>query len=375
MKRGFLNNKKGPKTTTLDVKPIPAENIEDIDFQLSETCRTYSKNPCIIEADYRNTQASEASHFLYIPQKDASIVFLDHLHNILKISRWDIWKKPAPAPAPDPPFFLEKSSGKGIKMVAKRPISKGELIALERPLVVSRTDVAIAEDQGTTGIFYRAALSGLSTAARRTIMSLHNAFGPEQESILGTLLTNYQTVVIPDAPQTEYSGLFPILCRANHDCSPNTNFFFNPKSFTGQFHAIRHIPKDEEITVLYCELAASREERRAELLEHYKFLCECKTCSLAPGLSRQSDARRRAIGDLIPLMHQGIYAEGMSIARIHELLDWASDEGLYAMYGEILVYGYGLAAKLGDRDNAHRFSQMARTAFEILDGADSPRLH
>lgn len=155
-------------------------------------------------------------------------------------------------------------------MVARRPIAMGELIALERPLVVSRTDVAIAEDQSKTGVFYRAALSGLSPATRSTIMSLRNSFGPEQEPILGTLLTNYQPVTIPDAPDAEYSGLFPTLCRANHDCSPNANFFFNSRSFTGQFHAVRAIAKGEEITALYCELAASRQERRAELQEHYK---------------------------------------------------------------------------------------------------------
>ncbi|KAJ7737883.1 hypothetical protein DFH07DRAFT_966297 [Mycena maculata] len=124
-------------------------------------------------------------------------------------------------------------------MVAKRPISKGELIALERPLIVSRTDVTIAEDQSTTGVFYRAALSLSSAHSSQTVKWLWS----------------------------------PMLLKLSiPDCSPNANFFFNPISFTGQFHAIRRIAKDEEITVLYCELAASREEQRAELLVHYKFL-------------------------------------------------------------------------------------------------------
>ncbi|KAJ7251845.1 hypothetical protein B0H12DRAFT_1119045 [Mycena haematopus] len=260
-------------------------------------------------------------------------------------------------------------------MVARRPIAMGELIALERPLVVSRTDVAIAEDQSTTGIFYQAALSGLSPSARSAIMSLHNCFGPEQETILGTLLTNYQPVTIPDSLDTEYSGLFPVLCRANHDCSPNANFFFNWRSFTGQFHAVRAIAKGEEITALYCELAASRQERRAELQEHYKFLCECSTCSLPPDLAEQSDIRRKAIKELIPMMHAGIYADDISLAAIENLLKFATDEGLYALSAEILVYGFGLATKLGAVDQGRKWSQMAATAFRILDGADSPRLN
>ncbi|KAJ7128936.1 hypothetical protein C8R43DRAFT_1026427 [Mycena crocata] len=346
------------------------------DFQLSKTCRTYSQSPRIIEADYRHGQAPEATHFLYLPTTDATIVFLDHLQNIRHISGWNLWKTPdvATTATADLPFILEQSSNKGMKMVARRCIEMGELIALERPLVVSRTDVAIAEDQSTTGVFYRAALSGLSAATRCTIMALHNSFGPEHEPILGTLLTNYQPVTIPELPQTEYSGLFPILCRANHDCSPNANFFFNTRSFTGQLHAVRTIAKDEEVTVLYCELAASREERRAELLEHYKFVCECKTCSLSPVALAESDSRRKAIGALIPLMHQGRYDDGMSVARIEELLAAALTEGLYALFAELLVYGYGLATKIRAVDVARKWSQMAATAFKVLDGADSPRL-
>ncbi|KAJ6497831.1 hypothetical protein C8R45DRAFT_141455 [Mycena sanguinolenta] len=372
MKRGFLGKKGSARKA--EANPVQAGNASQEAFQLSETCRTYSEKPLIIEADYRHG-APEASHFLYLPTpRDVGIVILDHLHNLQKISRWDMWKQPPPQAPISPPYVLEQSSNKGIKMVAQRSIAMGELIARERPLVVSRTDVAIAEDQSTTGIFYQAALAGLAPAVRNTILSLHNCFGPAQETILGTLLTNYQPVTIPDCPETEYSGLFPILCRANHDCSPNANFFFNWRTFTGQFHAVRAIAKGEEITALYCELAASRPERRAELQEHYKFLCDCSTCSLAPNLAEQSDVRRKAIRELIPMMHAGIYADDMSVARIQELLDMATEEGLYALYAEILVYGFGLATKLGALEQGRKWSQMAATAFRVLDGADSPRL-
>ncbi|KAJ7078864.1 SET domain-containing protein [Mycena belliarum] len=309
---------------------------------------------------------------------DAAIVILDHLDNIREISRWDLWKRPEPVPAPDLPFVLEESSTKGMQMVARRSIQQGELIALERPLVVSRTDIAIAEDQSTTGVFYRAALSGLSAEKRRTFLSLCNSFGSEEERLVGILNTNCCTIPLAPSPSgipTAYSGLFPTLCRANHDCAPNANFFFNPQSFTGQFHAVRPIAKGEEITVLYSELAASRQERRAELLQHYKFVCECKTCSLPPALAELSDTRRRAIGDLIPLMHQGTYADDMTIAHLDELLDWATIEGLYALYAELLVYGYGLAIKLDLHVQAQKWSRMAAAAFKILDGADSPRLN
>lgn len=75
------------------------------------------------------------------------------------------------------------------------------------------------------------------------------------------------------------------------------------------------------------------------------------------------------------MMHAGIYPDDFSVARIEELLGWATDEGLYALYAEILVYGFGLATKLGVPSQARNWSQMAATAFKVLDGADSPRLN
>ncbi|KAJ7209592.1 hypothetical protein GGX14DRAFT_630897, partial [Mycena pura] len=343
-----------------------------------ETCRTYSDDPRIIQADYRHGQAPDASYFFYFPHKpvgDASIVFLDHLRNIQKISRWDLWKNPVPSQDVTPLYALELSSDKGMAMVARRKIQVGELIASERPLVVSRTNPAIAEDQNKSGIFYRAALSGLSAAARKSVLSLRNSFGPEREPILGILLTNCLPVTIPGAPETQYSGLFPVLCRANHDCSPNANFFFNTRSFTGQLHAVHSIAENEEITVLYSELAAPRKERQAELLEHYKFLCECRTCSLPLAQAEESDARRRAIGEMIPLMHRGVYADDLTVARIEELLAWAQEEGLHALYSQLLVYGYGLATKLGLQDISRTWSRMAANAYKILNGADFLRFN
>jgi hypothetical protein len=74
------------------------------------------------------------------------------------------------------------------------------------------------------------------------------------------------------------------------------------------------------------------------------------------------------------MMHAGIYADDLSLARIEELLSWATEEGLYAMYAELLVYGFGFAMKVG-APVAHKWSQMAATAFKVLDGADSPRFN
>lgn len=42
--------------------------------------------------------------------------------------------------------------------------------------------------------------------------------------------------------------------------------------------ALRPIAAGEEITVKYCELDLSREERQAELRTKYGFECQCERC-------------------------------------------------------------------------------------------------
>ena len=64
-------------------------------------------------------------------------------------------------------------------------------------------------------------------------------------------------------------GLFPIGALINHSCSPDAMQSFQGQQVT--FTALQDIAPGAEITISYIELAATRAERRQQLLEQYYF--------------------------------------------------------------------------------------------------------
>jgi len=305
--------------------------------------------------------------------EEPNIVFLDNLEIIQKIKNWDIWKKPGPLPPAPLPFRIQESPEKGLGMFAARPIKVGELIMLERPVIVTRTRLGVSQEQKlNTDIFHGAALSGLPSALRASIMSLNNCYGSKKGQINGTLLTNFLALEISDAPDPDsYVGLFLALSRVNHDCAPNSNFFFGAKSFTGQLYAVRNIAKDEEITMLYTHLAAPRTERHKDLREKYEFDCMCSTCSLPAALLKQSDTRRKALGDLEKQIQTASFPRGMSMTLLKDLLGWAKEERMFALNAQILLHGGLFAHTHGDHATAREWAQAGQIAVRLMEGQES----
>lgn len=64
-------------------------------------------------------------------------------------------------------------------------------------------------------------------------------------------------------------GLFPRGALINHSCTPNAMQSFSQQRVT--FTALQPIAPGTEITISYIELAATRAERRRQLLDQYYF--------------------------------------------------------------------------------------------------------
>src|ERR1700683_2300440 len=104
-------------------------------------------------------------------------------------------------------------------MFAERLIKAGELIMMERPVAVLKQKLpCLSSDQRLiTGVVHRAALSGLSSKARASIMALKTCFdAAEMDEVPGIFHTNFLQVDMTDETHEpdSYLGCFPTLFRA-----------------------------------------------------------------------------------------------------------------------------------------------------------------
>jgi hypothetical protein len=86
--------------------------------------------------------------------------------------------------------------------------------------------------------------------------------------------------------------------RANHDCRPNANYYFDTQTLTQHVHALTTIAAGEEITITYIDPVQVHADRSASLKRNWGFDCTCSQCRLTSLLRNASDDRVVAIGDL-----------------------------------------------------------------------------
>ncbi len=68
----------------------------------------------------------------------------------------------------------------------------------------------------------------------------------------------------------------------NHDCNPNTNYYYDRNKLMIHFIANRRIAKGEEITISYVPDIIDPMERKKALRDRWGFDCKCKLCLQVP---------------------------------------------------------------------------------------------
>jgi hypothetical protein len=145
-----------------------------------------------------------------------------------------------------PPAYEQRYvPGKGVGLVARRAIVRGERIMQESlPIVYDRDSMVNVYPED------------------RLPMHFHMVYSlPDntRDELLG-LATQGNGDVVDDAIRTNAFGfyfeeellsyiLFTRISRFNHDCRPNSQYFFDMRSMVQYVHAIRDIVPGEEITI------------------------------------------------------------------------------------------------------------------------------
>ncbi|KAJ7708336.1 hypothetical protein B0H17DRAFT_1325186 [Mycena rosella] len=225
----------------------------------------------------------------------------------------------------EPTYEIRATPNMGLGMFAKRDLKTDELILSERPVLVYPEGFRSSNPPG----------------------------GPNDRWKIG-----------------DYRAVYLDSSRINHSCSPNTIADFDFPSFSFVVRAVREIKEGEEISTMYCGLAAPKSSRR-QLLAFCMDSCSCSVCTnYATAVA--SDARRLAIASYSEwtvvkylaaesIDPQKLLEDMLQCMRNHE------DEGLetalsYPMFLDISGRLSGMVGdqKLADtqKEKAHMFSQI-----------------
>ncbi|WWC86001.1 uncharacterized protein L201_000872 [Kwoniella dendrophila CBS 6074] len=154
-------------------------------------------------------------------------------------------------------------------------------------------------------------------------------------------------------PERRQAGLCEVICRMNHSCKANAQYFWDDQKGLEVCYAIMDIPKGEEITVCYSEITSGRPLRHDVHIQH-GFNCQCKACTTSsPEQLAQSDKNREELCEIIDETPTLLQTNGtIAIKRAKRSLELIKIEELFGLAPAQYYDGFQVAVAWGDQASA-----------------------
>ncbi|KAJ4351518.1 uncharacterized protein N0V89_006861 [Didymosphaeria variabile] len=259
-------------------------------------------------------------------------------------------------------YDVQNIRGKGKGVLAKQRISKGDLIMLDSPAIVSsaRLPMYVTPSEGSE--LLETAAGMLMAEDYNTIMALDKPTGTT--GLDAILKTNSFSCQFNDGGVgDEYLCLFPQVSRINHACQPNANAKFIPRTLLMEIRALRDIEPGQEITISYGKVDLKYAERQKLYRDNWGFKCTCNLCASGIYKISESDWRRERFAELHKTL-ESLNAETYDAERVmqweNEIFDISETEGLEVLVTEDLERMAYVYAGLGRHPEALAWGQKAK---------------
>ena len=147
--------------------------------------------------------------------------------------------------------------------------------------------------------------------------------------------------------EADIYDVFHGISRFNHSCLPNADCFLSDLDRPVELRAVRNIKEGEEITITYIgdDTCRDRDERRAELLDRYSFLCRCTGCEISEAaleVNKQDCANYRSLYTELDLRD----AADERVAIIKEMYKLAKEIKTFSYTSILQILKWGSCAAL-----------------------------
>lgn len=236
-------------------------------------------------------------------------------------------------------------------MIALRNIRRGELLIREHPLILVPHEIRTSPSQLILESVQQLSPDQRASFYNLSHVNLPTNLSPEEFSKVHPLAI-FQTNAVAAGSNV---GLFPNMARLNHGCSGAFNSVYSWREREGVLvvHALKDIPKGEELLTAYFRTLQTRDERRRHLREDYGFHCTCTYCALPDEESRVSDIRLQTMNDLYNRL--GTWGQGSidgreAIRTVKRIWDIGEEEGYTSERGRLAADAVLVAAAHSDAE-------------------------
>ncbi|KAI6265712.1 hypothetical protein MCOR27_011296 [Pyricularia oryzae] len=334
-------------------------------FSIVAAPRALASMQAQLELAFAAPARSAVPHRVEIGQGDGGGAALNRSSSSSSSSSTPAWLNDS---SPPPAWEVKKIPGKGLGMVAKRRIPRGETFLVDYAAILASVEFPgrVRRAQG--------------------IKLLDRAAGqlPDPERVLRLARSSTQGApVVEDVMRTNtfsleidgetYMGLFPTISRINHACGPNSQVKFDPATLSQKAFASHDIEAGEEITISYAEFGMTYQSRQSTLLHRWGFKCTCALCSAPPSAVAASDARRtRAMSvrdGILAAVEAGELREAIELGK--QLVDISAREGLASGLGDHYEVLARLHAAVGDLQGAGAYARRALEEMSVFGGSEA----
>ncbi|KAG9033750.1 hypothetical protein FRB95_014437 [Tulasnella sp. JGI-2019a] len=257
-------------------------------------------------------------------------------------------------------LIIKDTPDKGKGVFSSTAIPQGTLIIAEEPIV---TFPAIHSPNQIVK-----AAEACSQEARDKLLTF--SYSPAYAS-LHPFHRIAKTNCVP-MPERGQAGLFETICRVNHDCRSNAQYFWNEALGKEVLHALVDIPTGEEITVCYSTVL-DRRERRETLQSSWAFSCQCPSCLLPPDDLAKSDQRMSQLSDIIDAVPMLLHTSPISaLAKIRQAVGIIEEEKYYSLLPAQYYDAFQTCVAWGDLSNSKVWAGRAADAYSRSRGAGGP---
>ncbi|TID19761.1 SET domain-containing protein 5 [Venturia nashicola] len=255
-------------------------------------------------------------------------------------------------------YKYEQIPGKGLGVIANATFARGAKLQSYTPILAFQDDMMQFMSREDQDLMQSIAVSRLPMASQNIFYSLMGHAG--ENPILDRINTNAFTVNMGSFQTADFFwGVLPETSRFNHDCRPNSAYFFNSETLSHHVHAVRKIRPGEEITISYLTPYLQTHQREHKMSTQWGFKCSCSLCTAPKQMQEISDHRLSLIPSLETELNDLSPTRTATPSTALLLATLFESESLIAAAADAYMYASLEYAYISDKRNAQIWAAKA----------------